>query len=73
VTTPERALAQVFATLDRVVVAVSGGVDSMTLAHLVHRPHGARARMVHATSPAVPAEATARFGKTLAAGSARDG
>jgi uncharacterized protein len=60
VTPPERALAQVFATLDRVAVAVSGGVDSMTLAHLVHRHHGARARMVHATSPAVPAEATAR-------------
>ena len=56
----ERALAQVFATLDQVAVAVSGGVDSMTLAHLVHRHHGARARMVHATSPAVPAEATAR-------------
>src|SRR4029079_5903862 len=55
----ERALAQMFATLDQVAVAVSGGVDSMTLAHLVHRHHGARARMVHATSPAVPAEATA--------------
>jgi uncharacterized protein len=49
-----------FATLDQVAVAVSGGVDSMTLAHLVHRHHGARARMVHAASPAVPAEATAR-------------
>ena len=56
----ERALAQVFATLDQVAIAVSGGVDSMTLAHLVHRHHGARARMVHAASPAVPAEATAR-------------
>lgn len=56
----ERALAQVFAALDQVAVAVSGGVDSMTLAHLIHRHHGARARMVHATSPAVPAEATAR-------------
>ena len=33
----ERALAQVFATLDHVAVAVSGGVDSMTLAHLTHR------------------------------------
>jgi NCAIR mutase (PurE)-related protein len=57
----ERALAQVFATLDQVAVAVSGGVDSMTLAHLtpiviMER----RARMVHAVSPAVPAEATAR-------------
>jgi PP-loop superfamily ATP-utilizing enzyme len=39
----ERALAQVFATLDQVAVAVSGGVDSMTLAHLTHRHHGARA------------------------------
>jgi pyridinium-3,5-biscarboxylic acid mononucleotide sulfurtransferase len=56
----EHALARVFATLDQVAVAVSGGVDSVTLAHLVHRHHGARARMVHATSPAVPADATAR-------------
>ena len=69
----EHALAQVFATLDQVAVAVSGGVDSMTLAHLTHRHHGARARMVHAVSPAVPAEATARvrahadrYGWTLA-------
>lgn len=59
-TPQESALAQVLATLDQVAVAVSGGVDSMTLAHVVHRHHGARARMVHATSPAVPAEATAR-------------
>lgn len=59
-TSKERALAQVFATLDRVTVAVSGGVDSMTLAHLVHRRYGASARMVHAISPAVPAEATGR-------------
>ncbi len=71
-TEQERALARVFATLDRAAVAVSGGVDSMTLAHLVHGHHGARARMVHATSPAVPAEATERvrqhadrFGWTL--------
>lgn len=59
-TEPERALAEVLATLDRVAVAVSGGVDSMTLAHLVHRHHGGRAEMVHAVSPAVPGEATAR-------------
>src|SRR5580704_878767 len=32
----------------------------MTLAHLVHRHYGARSRMVHAISPAVPAESTAR-------------
>jgi len=60
VTEQQRALARVFATLDEVAVAVSGGVDSMTLAHLVHDHHGARARMVHALSPAVPAEATER-------------
>ena len=42
-------------------VAVSGGVDSLTLAETAHRllgPDGAL--MVHAASPAVPAEATRR-------------
>jgi uncharacterized protein len=58
--TPEHILAQLLATLDRVAVAVSGGVDSTTLAHLVHRHHGTLAQMVHAVSPAVPTEATAR-------------
>jgi uncharacterized protein len=41
-------------------VAVSGGVDSLTLAALSHRILGGDAAMVHAASPAVPAEATAR-------------
>lgn len=41
-------------------VAVSGGVDSLTLAEAAHRTLGARARMHHAVSPAVPPEATAR-------------
>jgi uncharacterized protein len=41
-------------------VAVSGGVDSMTLAHVAHALLGPRARMVHAISPAVPALATSR-------------
>lgn len=41
-------------------VAVSGGVDSLTLAALSHRTLGSGAEMVHAASPAVPAEATAR-------------
>lgn len=41
-------------------VAVSGGVDSMTLAHFAHAATAARVVMVHAASPAVPALATAR-------------
>lgn len=42
-------------------VAVSGGVDSLTLAETAHRLLGAdRALMVHAASPAVPLEATQR-------------
>ncbi|MGI9420590.1 MAG: adenine nucleotide alpha hydrolase [Geminicoccaceae bacterium] len=41
-------------------VAVSGGVDSMTLAFIAHRRLGERAAVFHAVSPAVPAAATAR-------------
>lgn len=43
----------------RLAIAVSGGVDSMTLAHAAHAVLPA-ARMLHAVSPAVPAKATAR-------------
>jgi uncharacterized protein len=53
-------LAALLAGLAPVRVAVSGGVDSMTLALLAGRVLGAEAEMVHAVSPAVPAEATAR-------------
>lgn len=42
------------------VVAVSGGVDSLTLATLAHRVLGREAHMVHAVSPAVPSAATHR-------------
>jgi pyridinium-3,5-biscarboxylic acid mononucleotide sulfurtransferase len=52
-------LAAILRALDRPLVAVSGGVDSMTLAHLAYRENHA-ARMVHAISAAVPGEATAR-------------
>lgn len=46
--------------LEAAEVAVSGGVDSLTLAAAAHDVLGARVRMRHAVSPAVPPEATAR-------------
>lgn len=54
------ALTRQLQTMERVGVAVSGGVDSMTLSFVAHHALGARARMYHAVSPAVPADATAR-------------
>lgn len=44
----------------QLAVAVSGGVDSMTLAAIAHDVLGDRLMLVHALSPAVPAEASAR-------------
>ena len=41
-------------------VAVSGGVDSMTLSVVAHRTARRAARVYHAVSPAVPADATER-------------
>ena len=46
--------------IGRAAVAVSGGVDSMTLALLAGRRLGAESAMFHAVSPAVPSEATER-------------
>lgn len=43
-----------------VVIAVSGGVDSLTLAAFAVQLPGARATLAHAVSPAVPGEATSR-------------
>jgi uncharacterized protein len=49
-------------------IAVSGGVDSMTLASFARRMLGAgRVRMAHALSPAVPADATRRVRARAAA------
>ncbi len=45
---------------DRLALAVSGGVDSMTLAHVAWRYSRARTTMYHATGPAVPAAARER-------------
>jgi pyridinium-3,5-biscarboxylic acid mononucleotide sulfurtransferase len=49
--------------LDRhaaLAIAVSGGVDSMTLAYVAHRFSRTAVTPVHAVSPAVPASATER-------------
>lgn len=48
------------AQFEKLAVAVSGGVDSMTLAWFAHRALESRAAVYHAVSPAVPPEATAR-------------
>ncbi len=54
-------LTAILRAIGDVSVAVSGGVDSMTLASVAYRTLGpARMLAVHATSPAVPAEATRR-------------
>lgn len=58
---PARArLAGVLLGIGPLAVAVSGGVDSMTLAHVAHAVLGAGLRVFHAASAAVPPEATAR-------------
>lgn len=56
-----RQLTAVLRRLGDVAVAVSGGVDSMTLAVVAHRDPAVRAAMFHAVSPAVPPEATDRI------------
>ena len=63
------ALGAVLDGIGAVGVAVSGGVDSMTLASFAGRRPGVEAAMFHAISPAVPREATER----VAAAAAREG
>ena len=53
-------LTSILRGLDRVAVAVSGGVDSLTLARIAHDVLGNNVTMYHAISPAVPLEATER-------------
>ena len=55
---------RIVAALDRharVAIAVSGGVDSMTLAHIAARDSRASSTMYHAASPAVPVSARERI------------
>jgi len=54
------ALAGILRDLRPLGIAVSGGVDSLTLATLAGREIGDGATMLHAVSPAVPEAATAR-------------
>ena len=65
-TTAIAALERVLDTFETIAVAVSGGVDSLTLATLAHRRMVAPVQIFHAVSPAVPPEATERV-KTLGA------
>ncbi len=53
-------LDEVLHSIGPMAIAVSGGIDSLTLATAAHRALGGRVTMHHATSPAVPEEATAR-------------
>jgi uncharacterized protein len=55
-----RELTAALRRLEDVAVAVSGGVDSMTLAVVAHRDRVVSGAMFHAVSPAVPPEATER-------------
>ena len=63
---PAAALARVLDEIGPASVAVSGGVDSLTLGVALHRRFADTARMFHAVSPAVPPEATQRV-RALAA------
>ena len=59
-TEPLSRLIEVLDSIGDIAVAVSGGVDSMTLAHVAHARSTTIAEMFHAVSPAVPEHATAR-------------
>ena len=55
-------LQQHLASLGPIAIAVSGGVDSMTLAYVAHRSNP-QTSVYHAISPAVPKQATERVKK----------
>ena len=57
---PLTALVAALRRHSRLALAVSGGVDSMTLAHVAHRHARIPCTIYHAAGPAVPASARAR-------------
>lgn len=59
-------LAAAVARHDGLAIAVSGGVDSMTLATFAHRLAAAPVSVIHAVSPAVPPAATERVRRRAA-------
>ncbi len=68
--TAEAALQRLVRVLDGhppLAIAVSGGVDSMTLAHVARRHARHRPTMVHACGPAVPSAARERVERHAAA------
>ena len=58
-------LREILSGIRRVAIAVSGGIDSLTLAAVAHDVLGSDALLYHAVSPAVPSEGTERT-RTLA-------
>ena len=65
---PVQRLNSVLDVIGPMALAVSGGVDSMTLAHVAQTRLGGRITMYHALSPAVPAAATRRVREHAASG-----
>ncbi|MFV0301627.1 MAG: adenine nucleotide alpha hydrolase [Paracoccus sp. (in: a-proteobacteria)] len=65
---PAQRLRAVLGGQQGLALAVSGGVDSLTLAHAVARLAGQVPQVFHAVSPAVPVEATARVRRHARAG-----
>ncbi len=57
---PDNRITDTLAAIGPVVIACSGGIDSLLLALMAHRRAPGEVTVAHAISPAVPPEATAR-------------